>query len=279
MLGHFAALRAIGFRSRFYQTTASRSKSVPRSLLQRQAKRRGDIDSTASSQLIVTSFKDIFSFFNPSGLSQEDDDTELAQNKEAIIDKIEHGELRNLYLQRFAAVPMTAKTDCEDSVGDLKIPTQSMLQVFPQLSQQDRELIEVSLSMIPVSMDWKEISLVQKQMLFYMGYGSYGPRNDVTFVGPKPEDFTWQGPAKVGEPNQRTHRLPKSQITHVWTCTPSRRTFFDGMTKRLDPGTLSVAFIGLIVAVCATLKEYLQRQDDNAVAEVAQFEEVETSNA
>ncbi|CEP63021.1 Gep7p LALA0_S07e00606g [Lachancea lanzarotensis] len=279
MLRQSALVPRAACRSRLYRTAAPLAKSVPRSLLQRQAKRRGDIESSASSQLIVTSFKDIFAFFNPSGHSQEDEDTELAQNREAVIDRIEQGELRNLYLQRFSAIPIAAPSGSKDLVGDLRIPTQSLLQVFPQLSQQDREMIEVSLTMIPPSKDWREISPVQKQMLFYMGYGSHGPRSDLTFERSKPEDFTWQGRAKVGLPGQRIHRLPKTQTTDVWTCTPSRKTLLDSMTRRLDPGTLSVALIGLIVAVCATFKEYRQRQDDEAVAELAKFEEVETLKA
>ncbi|SCU83843.1 LAME_0C06942g1_1 [Lachancea meyersii CBS 8951] len=276
----FSRIRNVGTRvwhPSLLRNVASRSRAPPKSLLQRQAKRRGDMDSTTSSQLIVSSLKDIFSIFNPSGYSQEDEDLESNARKEAVAERIEHGELRSLYLQKFSAVRVSPSAKSDSSVNDLRIPTRSLTVMFPQLSQQDRELIDVSLGMIPKSTDWREIPLVQKQMLFYMGYGSYGPREGIKFFGSKPEDFTWQHAAKLGGQGLKAHKLPKTLITDVWKCTTSRQAQFDGMTRRLDPGTLTIALMGLIVAICATLEDYQQRRDVHGVVQVARFEETDTA--
>ncbi|SCU99627.1 LANO_0F02806g1_1 [Lachancea nothofagi CBS 11611] len=253
-------------------------RSPPRSLLQRQAKRRGDIDPSASSQLVVTSLKDIFSIFQPASQTQEDDEMESSLHTEKVIQRIETGELRRLYLQKFSARQVSESDGSPDLLDNLSIPGPSLIQNFPRLSQEDRELIDVAVNSIPPSIDWRQIPLIQKQVLFYIGYGSYGPRESVVFMGSKPQDFTWRHPAKSLGPGQKAHKLPKEQIINVWTCTPERRTHFDSMKKGLDPGTRAIALIGIMVAIWATFREYQQRSKDENMTQVAQFVDREVAD-
>ncbi|SCU78116.1 LADA_0A03928g1_1 [Lachancea dasiensis] len=248
-------------------------RTPPKSLLQRQAKRLGEAEQAQSSQLIVTSLKDIFSVFHPSGNSQEDDEVESFAKREKVMQRIDSGELRNLYLQKFSARRSGNLNAAEPSLNDLDIPPASLVQVYSRLTQQDRELIEVSLNCIPPNIHWKEIPWVQKQLLFYTGYGSYGPRENISFLGSKPEDFIWRHPAKVLKSEQKVHQLKKEQLQNVWTCIPQRKSRFDSMRTGLDPGTRMVAFIGIVVALLATFEDFQLYQDKESKSNVACFAE------
>lgn len=256
---------------------ASQSRSPPRSLLQRQAKRRGEAEAVAPSQLIVTSLKDIFSTFQPSGFTQEDDELEAVKQREDAMQRLENGELRELLLHKFGARRIPSTTETGNSVGDLRIPPRNINQAFHNLTTQERELIEVFQSLGTPSMNWRDVPLVSKQLQFYISFGSYGPREGITFLGSKPEDFIWSKTSRRLLPGQTVRKLPKDATTNTWTCIPSRKANFERMKKGLDPGTRIIAWLGILIVMIASVRDYKQRRDSEATVKVSEFTEQETS--
>ncbi|CUS21264.1 LAQU0S02e09780g1_1 [Lachancea quebecensis] len=254
---------------------ASQNRPPPRSLLQRQAKRRGEVEAVAPSQLIVTSLKDIFSTFQPSGFTQEDDDLEAAKHKEEVIQRLENGELRELLLRKFGASRIPGTAEAENSIEDLRIPSQNISQAFHKLTKQELELIETFQSLVPPSMNWSNIPLISKQLQFYISFGSYGPREGISFLGSKPEDFIWRKTSKRLPPHQTVKRLSKHDMTNTWACIPSRKANLERMKKGLDPGTRIVAWLGILIVMIASLRDYKQRQDTEATVSVSEFIEQE----
>ncbi|SCW00578.1 LAFE_0C07294g1_1 [Lachancea fermentati] len=265
MLGfNFSRNLNAGIRSSLRHVSTRRQP--PRKLLQMQAKRNGDIDPRASSQLIVTSLRDIISMFQPSNSTQDDDELDAMIHREGIISRLETGELRQLLLHKFSATSNIQNDITElssSSLEDLIIPGRKIKDAFLSLTDHERELIETSLGLIPIEQDWDTIPFVQKQLAFYMGYGSYGPRLGISFEGRMPEDFSWKVPSSPKSPSSTIRKLPSSQKTNILTCIPLREKQFQQSFKTLDGGSRFIIWAAILVTLIAGWTDYQHRHSDN----------------
>lgn len=242
----------------FFRRTYAKSRLPPRTLLQRQNKRLGIEDKRASSsqQLIVSSLRDIMSMFQPSAITQDDEEMELLKKRDDIIRRIELGEFDRLMKQKFGAV--------EQGPIGLHIPSKSIKQAFLSLTDKDKQMVEVALDLIPPKASWDSVSHIHKQLSYYMSFGSYGPRESITFLGKKPEDFTWLKPSGTSC-STPVKKLSHPELTDLLTCTDARRQQLDTGIRTLDTSSRIVLWSAIVVALVASFGDYKRRQDDEPV--------------
>ncbi|SCV01046.1 LAMI_0G09010g1_1 [Lachancea mirantina] len=262
-------LRSPGqFRTISSEQSTTHRRPPPRELLQRQALRDVKVAKPNSSQHIIASLKDIGSLFNPSASNSDDEEIELAEKRESIQRRIDSGELEQLLRTKLGMNKIDRATL---DMQVVEIPTKSITKAFPALTAKDRELLDTSLSLIPAKKSWKDIPFFQKQLLFYVGYGSYGARHGLTFIGAQPEDFLWTKRSKSLKHGDVVRRLSNDEKRNLRTCSSARNEQYQKAIRTLDPVSRAVVWLGLIASFSALICDFKRDDDEDATITAARF--------
>ncbi|AET38590.1 Gep7p Ecym_3078 [Eremothecium cymbalariae DBVPG len=215
------------------------AKAVPKSLLYRQAKRTGSptISDGQRANLIIESLRDVGSLFYTS--YNDDDEKDAILRHESIVAKLNSGELDVLIRHNYSS--MHSAHCCDANLLRAKYPG----------TPNECELLQGALDEYN-SQDWNKIPHMWKQLAYYHGYGSWGPRKGMSFLGRKPEDFF-----------VTTNR-------ELWRCNEVRKDYLKKAAE-LDPASRFIMLAAAIVAAIALAGDYRRRQDKNATVIEAHF--------
>ncbi|AAS50522.1 AAR155Wp [Eremothecium gossypii ATCC 10895] len=230
------------------RTCALASRAVPKSLLERQARRTGSKvgASQEASKFVVASLRDIGSLFSGSS-SGDDEEQEALRLHSDTVSKLNSGELTEVVRQRYC---VDNKDRCE---------TRMLLTKYPGPAR-EREMLQVATAELSAR-DWRKMPRVWQQVSYYHAFGSWGPRTGLSFVGRRPEDFF------------------VTDQKGLWTCSAPRRAEYERSSRALDPASRAVLYAAALVAAVAALGDLWRRQDADRQVTVAELDLAEPTSS
>lgn len=227
-------------RLTLYTLRSYTTRVPPKSLLKKQAMRLGEIPAPKTANLVQTSLRDVKALFQPSSVTEEDEELELQKRKDELFELIQNGEFTNLLQSKF-------------QLQNDALLTSKLIANFSNLNYDQLELIKEAI-LLDSQKKWTEIPTYMKQLEYYMAYGSYGPRSILPFVteNGKPLDFTFKDSSNSNAKTAR--KLGKDEMIDLRTLYTSKD---DPSKKRLfDPLTTAILIFATGITSIAALKEY-----------------------
>ncbi|CCE64995.1 hypothetical protein TPHA_0J01740 [Tetrapisispora phaffii CBS 4417] len=187
----------------------TQSRVPPRSLLIKQAIRLGKIKHPSNDQLISDSLKDLKAMFQPSASTQDDEDLDIIRKQNNVIVNVNNGKYTKLMVSKLGLVEK-----------DMKFEDASILiNNFKKLSWDELQfIIDATEYQYPNDTNWNKLPVFIKQLQYYIGYGSYGPRESIPFAHSNgiPMDFTYNHSSRmIQDKHQVIKRLSSERLTNI----------------------------------------------------------------
>ncbi|KAL6942508.1 hypothetical protein ACO0QE_003684 [Hanseniaspora vineae] len=271
------------------QRYASTNPKIPKSLLLKQEKRLTQSNLSAeelkhiekqklknqTSQLLITSLKDISGYFNPGGAASNEDDLE-AEHFDKLRKKYESGYLDRLLKEKFGVELQNIGISNTSTVNE-KLWASS----FENITFEDLEILNYYLDVVLLEnygLKWNDIPKDLQRVLYYRAYGSYGPRNDLENTlatkQAKPQDFLWLKPSPSvfsQTTNINTFKPHKLDLIsdiknvdlnkvqngwiNIYECSDKRFNQWKNKFNKPDPGSKFVLYLMGVVSVYCLYKD------------------------
>ncbi|KAL6939299.1 hypothetical protein ACO0RG_003135 [Hanseniaspora osmophila] len=272
-----------------FERYASTNSKVPKSLLLKQEKRLTQSNLSAeelkqietqklknqTSQLLITSLKDISGYFNPGGATSNEDDLE-AEHFDKLRKKYENGYLDRLLKEKFGVELQNSDILIASNVNE-KLWASS----FENITFEDLEILNYYLDVVLLEnygYAWSNLPKDLQRLLFYRAYGSYGPRNDLenTFATKlvKPQDFLWLKPSPsvfsqtINISSRKPHKLNLisdiknvdlskvgNGLINIYECSDKRFDQWKNKFNKADPGSKFVLYLMGVVSLFCLYKD------------------------
>lgn len=120
--------------------------------------------------------------------------------------------------------------------------------------------------------NWNDVAVDSKKMAYYIAYGNYGPREDLTdnlYSNHIPEDLPFALPTQAKISQSSTDKVKKLPPVDLDQINEVRRKRWNDMTRKLDPITKFVVYFAVVVSLIALYRDKFIEEETLTVPESA----------